>query len=106
MTALQPLFEAISNAIHSTQAKFAGHVTKRGRVTVNIEIGRKKDSVTIAVEDNGVGDGRGRYIQAQSGFKGSIEIIGWDALLADARARNEAFFDKAGISGKSYFSRE
>jgi hypothetical protein len=55
MTALQPLFEAISNAIHSTQAKFAGHVTKRGRVTVNIEIGRKKDSVTITVEDNGVG---------------------------------------------------
>jgi hypothetical protein len=30
--------------------------------------------------------------------------MGWDALLSDARARNQAFFDKAGISGRSYFS--
>jgi hypothetical protein len=31
-------------------------------------------------------------------------VIGWDALLGDARARNQAFFDKMGISGKSFFS--
>lgn len=49
-------------------------------------------------------DGRGRLYQPQSGFQGSIELIGWDALLGDARARNQAFFDRAGISGKSYFS--
>lgn len=49
-------------------------------------------------------DGRGRLYQPQSGFRGSIELIGWDALLGDARARNQAFFDRAGISGKSYFS--
>lgn len=49
-------------------------------------------------------DGRGRFMQPQHGFKGSIEIISWDALLTDARARNEAFFDSVGISGKSYFS--
>jgi hypothetical protein len=49
-------------------------------------------------------DGRGRYYQPQSGFKGSIELIGWDSLLSDARARNQAFFDHAGISGKSFFS--
>jgi hypothetical protein len=49
-------------------------------------------------------DGRGRIYQPQSGFRGSIELIGWDALLGDARARNQAFFDRAGISGKSYFS--
>ena len=49
-------------------------------------------------------DGRGRLYQTQSGFRGSIELIGWDALLGDARARNQAFFDRAGISGKSYFS--
>jgi hypothetical protein len=49
-------------------------------------------------------DGRGRVYQPDYGFKGSIEVIGWDILLGDARARNQAFFDKAGISGKSLFS--
>ena len=49
-------------------------------------------------------DGRGRLYDPRSGFRGSIELIGWDALLCDARARNQAFFDRAGISGKSYFS--
>jgi hypothetical protein len=49
-------------------------------------------------------DGRGRLYQPRDGFRGSIELIGWDALLADARGRNQAFFDSAGISGKSYFS--
>ncbi|MER9609927.1 hypothetical protein NKJ48_30250 [Mesorhizobium sp. M0114] len=48
-------------------------------------------------------DGRGRYYQPRSGFKGSIELIGWDTLLSDARERNQAFFDRAGISGKSFF---
>lgn len=51
-------------------------------------------------------DGRGRVYQPRDGFRGSIELMGWDALLDDARARNQAFFDRAGISGKSYFSPE
>jgi hypothetical protein len=51
-------------------------------------------------------DGRGRVYQPRDGFLGSIELVGWDALLGDARARNQAFFDHAGISGKSYFSAE
>jgi hypothetical protein len=49
-------------------------------------------------------DGRGRVYQPRDGFRGSIELLGWDALLDDARGRNQAFFDRAGISGKSYFS--
>lgn len=49
-------------------------------------------------------DGRGRVYQPRDGFRGSIELVGWDAMLADARGRNQAFFDRAGISGKSYFS--
>lgn len=48
-------------------------------------------------------DGRGRFYQPRSGFKGSIELIAWDTLLSDARERNQAFFDRAGISGKSFF---
>ncbi|MED5549258.1 MAG: ATP-binding protein [Pseudomonadota bacterium] len=49
-------------------------------------------------------DGRGRIYRPNSGFNGSIELLGWDQLIGDARARNQAFFDKAGISGESYFS--
>jgi len=49
-------------------------------------------------------DGRGRVYRPNSGFSGSIELIGWDTLLEDARSRNQAFFDKAGIDGKSFFS--
>ncbi|MFS8368537.1 ATP-binding protein [Acetobacter oryzifermentans] len=48
-------------------------------------------------------DGRGRFYQPRSGFKGTIELIGWDTLLSDAKERNQAFFDRAGISGKSFF---
>jgi hypothetical protein len=49
-------------------------------------------------------DRRGRIFRPDSGFRGSIELIGWDALLEDAKARNRAFFDKAGITGESFFS--
>lgn len=49
-------------------------------------------------------DGRGRLYRPDNGFVGYIELIGWDDLLGDARARNKAFFDKAGISGQSFFS--
>lgn len=51
-------------------------------------------------------DGRGRIYLPRDGFRGSIELIGWDSLLSDARGRNQAFFDRAGISGKSFFSPE
>lgn len=51
-------------------------------------------------------DGRGRIYRPNDGFRGSIELIGWDDLLKDARDRNQAFFDKAGITGKSFFSAE
>jgi len=36
--AMQPLFEAISNAIHSTQAKFGESVVKDGRVVVTMAL--------------------------------------------------------------------
>lgn len=49
-------------------------------------------------------DGRGRIYRPNGGFQGSIELMGWDALIEDARARNKAFFDRVGISGKSFFS--
>jgi hypothetical protein len=49
-------------------------------------------------------DGRGRIYHPQAGFRGSIELIEWDALIKDARDRNKAFFEHAGIPGTSIFS--
>ena len=49
-------------------------------------------------------DRRRRIYRPSNGFHGFIELLGWDQLIDDARARNQAFFDKAGISGKSFFS--
>ena len=49
-------------------------------------------------------DDRGRIYQPNSGFRGSIELMSWDRLIDDAKARNRAFFDKAGITGESFFS--
>ena len=49
-------------------------------------------------------NGLGRIYRPNSGFHGSIELLGWDQLIKDARERNQAFFDRAGISGDSYFS--
>jgi len=53
--ALQPLFEAISNSIHSTQAKFGDHASRRGKVTVTVGIDRSKRDFWATVEDNGLG---------------------------------------------------
>src|SRR5262245_30544639 len=54
-SAMQPLFEAISNAIHSAQSKFGGNVSKLGRVHVTIATDRRKEEVWAVVEDNGIG---------------------------------------------------
>jgi len=53
--ALQPLFEAVSNSIHATQARFRGKVGSKGRVVVTVSTDRKKQNVTASVEDNGAG---------------------------------------------------
>jgi hypothetical protein len=49
-------------------------------------------------------DGRGRRYVPRSGFQGSIEVIGWDTVLKDAKSRNKAFFERAGLSGQSIFT--
>lgn len=165
---MQPLFEAISNSIHSTQERFLDKVTNKRRVIVTVITGRTRAPVKIVVEDNGAGlndknydaftttdtdnklaiggKGVGRLlwldcfekIIVSSTYRNSdairrrrfqfvlsqdeqiqdyeesatepaiqdtgFELIGWDTLLSDARDRNQAFFDRAGISGKSFFT--
>jgi hypothetical protein len=48
-------------------------------------------------------DGRGRIYRPDNGFKGSIELIEWDNLIRDAKDRNHAFFEQAGLGGRNVF---
>ena len=43
-------------------------------------------------------NGRGRWIDLSGKYRGSIEIIEWKDLIADARARNRGFIEAAGVS--------
>lgn len=51
-------------------------------------------------------DGRGRLYQPRDGFNGYIELISWDTLIEDARERNQAFFDRAGLGTNNYFEKD
>jgi hypothetical protein len=74
---MQPLFEAISNAIHSTQAKFGESVMKNGLVVVTISIDRKKGDPWATVEDNGFGlDERNYEAFTTTDMDNKIEIGG------------------------------
>ena len=43
-------------------------------------------------------NGRGRWIDLSGKYRGSIEIIEWKDLISDARTRNQAFIQAAGVS--------
>ena len=53
--ALQPVFEAISNALHAVEDKFRTDYQTHGRIVVFMSSVRDADAITISVSDNGVG---------------------------------------------------
>ncbi|WP_210187547.1 ATP-binding protein, partial [Rhizobium sp. TBD182] len=53
--AMQPLFEAVSNSIHSTQDRFKENVATNGKIVVTLTMARRQAPAKIIVEDNGIG---------------------------------------------------
>ena len=53
--ALQPVFEAVSNALHAVEDAFGEQYQVRGRITVAITNARTPADIEIIVSDNGVG---------------------------------------------------
>jgi hypothetical protein len=53
--ALQPLFEAVSNAMHAVEDRFGAEATQRGRINITISNIRNAGEIEIIVSDNGVG---------------------------------------------------
>lgn len=59
--ALIPLFEAVSNSIHSVQARFKGAASRRGRIHIEITKAKGRRPLTIVVKDNGLGLDKNNY---------------------------------------------
>ena len=53
--ALQPVFEAVSNALHAIEDAFGEQFQERGDITVTITGAGDPDEIQIIVSDNGVG---------------------------------------------------
>lgn len=53
--ALQPVFEAVSNALHAIEDAFGDQFQARGSITVTITGANNPDEIQVIVADNGVG---------------------------------------------------
>ena len=107
--AMQPLFEAISNAIHSTQDKYREKVAHNGRVVVTVSTDRKKDDVSATVEDNGVGLDETNWDaftttdtdnKIQIGGKGVGRLLWLDCF--EEISISSVFQDDAGLKRRSF----
>ena len=76
--ALQPVFEAISNALHAVEDKFGTTYQTRGRIVVTMSSVRDADAITMTVSDNGVG------LQAPSG------LDAWFAHIAACQTQHHS----------------
>lgn len=87
--AIQPLFEAISNAMHAVEDKFGDRTTTDGKIVVTINNLRAADEIEIVVEDNGIGLDNPRYeafshtdtaFKIERGSKGIGRLLWLDAF--------------------------
>tara|TARA_R110000824_G_scaffold375286_1_gene566010 strand:- start:32 stop:1111 length:1080 start_codon:yes stop_codon:yes gene_type:complete len=59
--ALQPLFEAVSNAFYAIEDRFGSDQIKKGSVTIRIENLSDPEKIELEVRDNGIGMDEDRY---------------------------------------------
>ncbi|NBJ10177.1 ATP-binding protein [Microvirga arsenatis] len=87
--ALQPLFEAISNAIHAVDDRFKEHAPEHGHISVSISNLGDVSNLEIVVRDNGVGLERDRFnafrttdtpFKIERGGKGIGRLLWLDAF--------------------------
>lgn len=87
--ALQPLFEAVSNALHAVEDQFDGKAIEKGRIYVTVKHLKTPSSTEITVSDNGIGLNGGRFgafcttdtdFKFQKGGKGVGRLLWLDAF--------------------------
>ena len=59
--ALQPVFEAVSNALHAVEDLFGDRYQDDGRISINISNARAPADIEIIVSDNGTGLNQDRF---------------------------------------------
>ena len=59
--ALQPLFEAVSNALHAVEDAYSDKYQVQGRIIVTIKNLKNPDTLEITIADNGIGFDARRY---------------------------------------------
>ncbi len=73
-TALQPLFEAVSNALHAIEDRFHADAIVKGRIYIDISDLGDHAKIKIVVSDNGIGIDDNRFkafCTTDTDFKGS-----------------------------------
>lgn len=87
--ALQPVFEAVSNALHAVDDRFASAEGQNGYIEIYAENLRDRERVSISINDNGIGLDEDRYdaflttdtdFKIQRGGKGVGRLLWLDAF--------------------------
>ena len=87
--ALQPLFEAVSNAMHAVEDRFSSFAVRDGRIFITMKELKSASSIIITVEDNGTGLTDNRYeafcttdtnFKIERGGKGVGRLLWLDAF--------------------------
>lgn len=107
--ALQPVFEAISNAYHAIDDKFKDDAVKKGRVDISVDNNNDPKNVVITVEDNGIGLDENRFDafcttdtnwKIEKGGKGVGRLL-WLDMFASVHIQS-TFRDKEGLKTRSF----
>src|SRR5690349_16172329 len=59
--ALQPLFEAVSNAMHAIEDRYDDKAIREGRIDITISNLKTPSSIEIVISDNGIGINDDRF---------------------------------------------
>ena len=108
--ALQPLFEAVSNAVHAVDDKFGEQAVEKGNVSVVIERLGEPDRLSIEVRDNGIGLNDERFgafcttdtpFKFERGGKGVGRLLWLDAF---SRISVDSAYEQDGVLRRRAFS--
>ena len=108
--ALQPLFEAVSNAVHAVDDKFGEQAAEKGNVSVVIEGLGEADRLSIEVRDNGIGLNDERFgafcttdtpFKFERGGKGVGRLLWLDAF---SRISLDSVYEQEGVLRRRAFS--
>ena len=59
--AMQPVFEAVSNAIHAVEDQFEDNFLAKGRISVTINNLKNPKEIEVIISDNGIGLNKARF---------------------------------------------